>query len=213
MTARALTPTSYLLLALMGLRPWSAYELAEQMKRGLQFIWPRAERAFYYEAKRLAELGLAEVADSPVGDRPRAMYTITPAGRDALAAWLANREPSSTQIESEVLARLFFAEYGRVEDARAATECLRKDAVAALRLVRGRSEIYLDSGGEFPERLHLIAFAGRFIADYALMLLRFADWVDEQCADWTDTRAQGKQDATMRTFRSIVADVDEAIGH
>ena len=204
MSERALTPTSYFLLALMGLRPWSAYELAEQMKRGFQYVWPKAERAFYYEAKRLADEGYARAVDSPVGGRPRALYALTARGEAALGAWLADRDPQPTRIESETLGRLFFAEYGTIDDLRAAADAAAADGREALQVVRERARIYLEEGTEFPGRLHLIALAGRFIADYGAMLAEYAEWVREVTADWEDTSPDGKTDQALAIFHSLL---------
>ena len=54
-----LTPTSFAMLGLLAIQPWTTYELAKQMQRSVHFFWPRAERKLYDEPKRLAALGLA----------------------------------------------------------------------------------------------------------------------------------------------------------
>jgi DNA-binding PadR family transcriptional regulator len=203
MDEHELSTNSHFLLALLGLGAWSAYELAEQMKRGFQYIWPRAERAFYYEAKRLAEHGFARAVDSPVGGRPRVMYTITPKGLDALTRWLADREPEPTRLESEVLGRLFFSEYGTIDDLRAAAAAVVADGAAVLEVVQRRSRVYLGQGTEFPQRFHMIAIAGRFLADYGLMLTRYGSWVLDLTAEWRDTGADGKTAAALEIFAGI----------
>src|SRR5579859_4815012 len=106
---KPLTTTSYALLAHLAVQPWSAYELATQMGRGMDLVWPRAESAIYEEPKNLVAHGLARVSNRPAGKRTRAVYSITPAGRRALAAWFRT-EPSAPQFESEALLRVFFGE-------------------------------------------------------------------------------------------------------
>ncbi len=209
---KPLTTTSYFLLALLGLGPWSAYELAEQMKRGLQYVWPRAERAFYYEAKRLAEGGYAVAVKDAVGDRPRSVYTITDKGRDALRAWLADRGPAPTRIESEVLGRLFFAEYGTIDDLRAMAEAVERDGREVLQVVRDRARVYLESGTEFPQRLHMIAVAGQFLLAYGTMLVEYARWVQAVTADWDDTQAEGKSAFALGVFADIWRRAGELLG-
>ena len=49
----ALTTTSYAVLALLALRPWTTYQLAKQMERSLGWIWPRAVSRLYEEPKKL----------------------------------------------------------------------------------------------------------------------------------------------------------------
>ena len=48
---RPLTTTSYAILGLLSLRPWTTYELAQQMQRALGQFWPRAESKLYEEPK------------------------------------------------------------------------------------------------------------------------------------------------------------------
>ena len=43
----ALTSTSYAILGLLAVKPWTTYELAQQMDRALGRFWPRAESRLY----------------------------------------------------------------------------------------------------------------------------------------------------------------------
>ena len=83
---KELTTTSYALLGLLALKPWTTYELAQQMDRSLRNFWPRAQSKLYEEPKNLVEHGLAASEKQQVGRRPRTVYSITPGGRDALRA-------------------------------------------------------------------------------------------------------------------------------
>ena len=80
-----LTTTSYAILGLLAIQPWTTYELAVQMERTLNRIWPRARSRLYEEPKKLVQHGLATARKDKVGKRPRTIYTITPQGRTALA--------------------------------------------------------------------------------------------------------------------------------
>src|SRR4051795_2587089 len=86
--ASELTTTSYAILGLLALKPWTTYELAQQMGRALGQFWPRAESKLYEEPKKLVALGLARASAETVGRRPRTVYSITPKGRRALRAWV-----------------------------------------------------------------------------------------------------------------------------
>src|SRR4051795_4778466 len=108
---RALTPTSYAVLGLLAIRPWTTYELATQLDRTLSRFWPRARSKLYEEPKKLVEHGLAAAARGANGRRPRTVYTITQAGRTALAGWLAT-ESSVPVFESEHILKVFYAEQG-----------------------------------------------------------------------------------------------------
>ncbi len=79
------TTTSYALLGLLHVRPWTTYELAKQVQRSLRWFWPRAERKLYDEPKALVADGLATAAKEFTGQRSRTVYRITDDGRAALA--------------------------------------------------------------------------------------------------------------------------------
>src|SRR3954464_8690260 len=95
-SGRSLTTTSYAILGLLAIQPWSTYELTRQMDRSLGRFWPRARSKLYEEPKKLVAAGLAVASDERVGRRPRTVYSITPAGRAALAEWL--RTPGSGPV-------------------------------------------------------------------------------------------------------------------
>src|ERR1700742_3662198 len=87
----SLTSTSFALLALLGLRDWSTYELARQLPRSVGLVWPRAEARLYAEAKKRPPPGPPVTRAEPTGRRPRTVYAITDDGRAAVADWLAQK--------------------------------------------------------------------------------------------------------------------------
>ena len=98
MARGSLTTTSYAILGLLAVKPWSTYELTQQMERSLGHMWPRAASKLYEEPKKLVDHGLARATQDRVGQRPRTVYSITDKGRRALAAWL--REPGEGPCSS-----------------------------------------------------------------------------------------------------------------
>ncbi|MDQ4067889.1 MAG: PadR family transcriptional regulator [Actinomycetota bacterium] len=180
-----LTTSSYAILGLLALRPWTTYELAKQMAVSLRNFWPRAESKLYEEPKKLVAHGLAEVRTEAVGRRPRSVYSITPAGREALRAWLD--EPGApASLEFEALVKVFFAEQGTkaqlVENLRRIADDQRRrvavDAEWARRYLEGRSA--------FPERVAVLSLVGRLQADFNDMVLRWAEWALGAIEDWPD---------------------------
>jgi DNA-binding PadR family transcriptional regulator len=67
---KPLTTTSYAILGLLAIKPWTTYELAKQMEGSLRNFWPRAERKLYEEPRKLVAHQLATVQHGTVGKRP-----------------------------------------------------------------------------------------------------------------------------------------------
>lgn len=178
-----LTPTSFALLGLLAVRPWTTYELAHQAKRSLRFFFPRAERHLYTEAKRLADDGLARADVAFTGKRRSTTYAITPAGRKALRAWLRT-EPAPPVLEAEVLVRAFFADAGRRADLRAALAAAREQAVDTQHELATMAQAWLDGEAPFPERAPVGALTMRFVADFHRLLESWAEWADAEVATW-----------------------------
>ena len=139
---RALTPTSYAILGLLAVKPWTTYELATQMDRTLSRFWPRARSKLYEEPKKLVAQGLASAAAEPHGRRPRTVYSIT-ARRAAGAGRLAGRRRARAPVfESEHVLKVFYAENGTTADLLATLADLRTWVHGADRAQRrGRLEL------------------------------------------------------------------------
>jgi PadR family transcriptional regulator, regulatory protein AphA len=200
---RQLTTTSYAILGLLGIRPWSTYELTKQMQRSLHHIWPRAESNVYAEPKRLVEAGLARAEAQKIGQRPRTLYTITRKGRKTLERWLQT-ESAPTRVESETLVKVLFANYGTKEDLLANLEAVAAEAAAVKELWRVVASEYDRGTDEFPERVHVNALIFRWIWEHAEMNARWADWAIEQVEKWPDTGEPADVEAALEVFRSAL---------
>ena len=179
--------TSFAILGLLGLQPWTAYDLVTQARRSLHYFWPRSEAHLYAELKRLVERGHAH-ADVVEGRRRQATrYTITQEGRAALEEWLAT-EPAPPTIEIEALLRVLFADHGSLQELRAALRATAQQT-SVLRiglLVLG--EEALSTGGPFPERLHLVERVGALYGEFLLLLQRWCEETLVEIETWPDTR-------------------------
>src|SRR4051794_22213816 len=152
---KKLTTTSYAILGLLALRRWSAYELLQQMQRNVGAFWPRAERGIYDEPKNLVAHGFASAVDERNGRRSRTVYAITPAGRRAYQAWLAEESPPP-QFESEAVLRIAFAEHGTKQAALDTLAALRAQAEERRRFTTEIARSYVEGRGPYPDRIHTI---------------------------------------------------------
>jgi DNA-binding PadR family transcriptional regulator len=170
------TPATYGLLGMLATRPCTGYELTQQVRRSLRFVWPTSEGHLYREQKKLVALGWARVTEEPAGRRTRQRYTITPAGRRALRSWLTT-EPEEPHLQVEGVLRAFYADSAGPAELAASMTSTADSARAMLAELLGFVEEYLAEGGplemlegtspsgEFhgremhPERLHSVALA------------------------------------------------------
>jgi DNA-binding PadR family transcriptional regulator len=181
-------------LGLLSIKPWSSYELTQQMDRSLGRIWPRAVSKLYEEPKKLVNHGFARAATEQSGQRIRTVYTITAKGRRALAAWL--EEPGDGPvIEFEQLLKVFFAENGTrtatLNSLRAAEEWAEARCAESLAV----GETYLKGGGPFPQRLPELQLTSRFITDFYLLVLEWARWASSVVEEWPQDPRQAQYDA------------------
>ena len=193
MSTPSLTTTSYAVLGLLAIKPWSSYELTQQMDRSLGRVWPRATSKIYEEPKKLVAHGLASPSTTRNGRRARTVYTITEAGRRALRDWLA--QPSAGPVlESEHLLKTFFADQGSKADLLATLSGVSEWARArcAESLAIGRQ--YSEGNGPFPERMAVLQLTSRFLTDFYILLDEWAAWAAGVAAGWPDEPGEARHD-------------------
>lgn len=200
---RALTTTSFALLGLLSIQPWSAYELTQQMQRSLRFHWPRAQARVYMEAPNLVAHGLATAQTQRRGRRARTVYSISDRGRQALRQWLA-QSSSAPRFEAEALVRSIFAENGTKADLLRTLGELADQAEASYSQLLRQGADYLTTGGPFPARLHLIALNGRFLLAFTQLLHDWAKEAAAEVATWSDTGTLPPSTDPIAIFRQVL---------
>jgi len=191
-----LTSTSFAILGLLAVKPWTTHELVQQVDRSLRRMWPRAQSKLYEEPKKLVANGYAKAADDPVGRRRRTRYTITPKGRRALAAWL--RIPGDGPVlEFEQLVKISFADSGSKADIEANLAAVRAWVVEQNEENLATARAYLEGRGGFPERAALNQLAGQFLTDFYVMIARWVDWASSHIEDWPDDVREAPYDVAV----------------
>jgi len=184
-TGTNMTTTSYAILGLLAIKPWTTYELIQQVDRSLRRIWPRAQSKLYEEPKKLVARGFARASEEQVGKRRRTRYTITARGRRALAVWLDD-PGAGPVLEFEQLLKIHFADSGT-------KETILANLAATLEWVQEQNEenlatgrAYLEGGGAFPQRSALNMLGGRFHTDFYAMVAHWAEWATGVVETWPD---------------------------
>jgi PadR family transcriptional regulator, regulatory protein AphA len=201
-TPPRLTTTSYAILGLLAIKPWTTYELTQQMQRSMSRFWPRAESKLYEEPKKLVAHGYATAVVENVGRRQRTVYTVTPEGRRQLAEWLA-QPGAGPALEFEQMLKVFFAEHGTKGDLLATIADIQAWAERRAAEDADIAAHYLSGSGRFPARTPQLVLVGRYSADLAEMTARWAVWAREQVEGWPDSPGPATPD--WQTLREIAA--------
>jgi DNA-binding PadR family transcriptional regulator len=211
-SAPTLTTTSYAVLGLLAVKPWTTHELVQQVDRSLRRIWPRATSKLYEEPKKLVAHGYARASDDSVGRRRRTRYTITAAGRRALAAWLS-QPGDGPLLECEQLVKIHFADSGTKADLVANLEATRAWVLEQNDGNLAAARAYVDGRGSFPERAALNQLPGRFLTDFYVMVARWVAWASEVVDAWPDdvTRAPFDQTGAEEAVR-LAESIPELLG-
>lgn len=181
----SLTTTSYAILGLLAVKPWTTYELAQQMRRALGQFWPRAESKLYEEPKKLVAHGFARATKRTTGKRPRTVYSITTRGRRAMADWVP-QPGAGPVLEFEALVKLFYAEHGTKQDILATLDRVRSWSDDRHDNSAGIARAYLNGEGAFPERLPWLVLCGQFLEEFDIMVDRWTEWAASVVATWPD---------------------------
>jgi len=202
MASRSLTTTSYAILGVLAFRPWSAYDLTGYMRTSaVRRVWPRTESRLYAEPKNLVAHGLAEATKEYTGKRSRTIYSITEAGRSALADWLSESS-ARPETEDEAMLRILLCDHGTHEQLMATIRGAMEDLLRRMDAVSGIAE-RIDRGEPLlPGRLQVTALASmnaiRGLRQRYDFLTAAEAWVQE----WDDTALD---DAKAARAREVLA--------
>jgi DNA-binding PadR family transcriptional regulator len=193
-SAAPMTTTSYAILGLLAVKPWTTHELVQQVDRSLRRIWPRAQSKLYEEPKKLVAHGYARASDDSVGRRRRTRYTITAKGRRALAAWLS-QPGDGPVLECEQLVKIHFADGGTKADVLANLDATRAWVLDQNEENLVTARAYLEGRGAFPQRAALNQVPGRFLTEFYVTVARWVHWATELVEGWPDDVTRAPFDA------------------
>jgi PadR family transcriptional regulator AphA len=117
--------TSYVILGMLRKGPKSGYEIKAKADISTRFFWAISYGQIYPELKRLEEAGLIEGEADPGSGRQRRVFSITPAGEDALRAWLTGPGELQSELRHEGVLRFFFSDSLSHEERLALIQAMR----------------------------------------------------------------------------------------
>lgn len=208
MSSPRLTTTSFAILGLLAIKPWSTYEITKLMRRALLAVWPRAESNLYREPQRLVQVGLATAERVDVGRRRRTEYAITPAGRRALETWLAT-PASPTTLESEGALKVLFGNNTSLDVLEQRLTDFAEEAEASDEPWRAIAKDYLAGEGDFPERIHVNVLYWVLLDRWARLRADWAHWAATIVATWPDTSGPADRRASLALLEAALGDEPE----
>ena len=200
-----MTTSSFAVLALLDLKPWTGYELTHQAQRSLRYAWPKSERLLYSEPKKLVELGFATTHQEDSGNRTRNVYEITEEGRAALEEWTSTRT-QPPRLEIEAMLRLLFADHGSREDVLGALDEFEGDIGEHHQAIVELMASYLDGGHPFPERTHLSVLFATFQIEIFKAIEQWIEFARGEIDHWPSTEGLGMTERTEVLTRLLAED-------
>lgn len=117
-----LTDSAYAVLVLIALRgPSTGYDVKRSLVRLAGEYWAVPHTQVYRECSRLAGAGLLQEDEEATGRRRR-RYALTPAGREAVDAWVREPTDQTMAIRDVASLKLSAAELSTAADVRALAE-------------------------------------------------------------------------------------------
>jgi PadR family transcriptional regulator, phenolic acid-responsive transcriptional regulator len=100
----------YILLGFLNYQPMTGYELKQTIDQSTAHFWHAYHSQIYTSLRQMEAEGLVTSEMKREEGRPeQRIYTITPAGQQALKAWLDQTMTEASPIKEELLVRLFFS--------------------------------------------------------------------------------------------------------
>lgn len=174
---------SYIALGVTARRgPTTSYDLKRYVAESVGYFWPIPHAQLYAEPQRLEDLGLLRSHSEP-GGRRRRFFEITDAGREALAAWLADPSTDSPELRDTGLLKLHFGALATPGDVRALGEHQREVRQERLERFLAFEQQYDGRPGQEHQLVTL-----RLGQAYERMFVAFWEQVAESAEDLADGR-------------------------
>lgn len=175
--------TQWVILGLLSHEPLSGYDIRQRIDEAIGFFWRESYGQIYPVLARLRRRGLVRRSAAARGKRRRQTYAITPAGRDALAAWLRD-PPEPESVRNELLLKTFFSAALPTRVLRTHVEAFlaRQRALAAY-FARGAGEVETVKPARKRRAWALTVRAGQ------LSVAARIQWAEEALAALTDRRS------------------------
>ncbi|MFT4086100.1 MAG: PadR family transcriptional regulator [Gordonia sp. (in: high G+C Gram-positive bacteria)] len=170
------------ILVSLAERPGTGYEIGQQFQRSIGYFWSATHQQIYRTLKKLDDDGLVTYEEIPQDGRPdKKVYTLSDAGRAALADWVVSPTPL-VPLRSDLGVKIRAAEFGDLAVILGEMKAHRDEAQQLLSLYQSFEADY------YPEPDTL---TGRKLHQY--LVLRGGVRVTQADVDWADETIAGLQ--------------------
>ncbi len=171
----------YVILDLLKDKPSHGYEVIRALEERSRGFYSPSPGSVYPTLQLLEDLGYVSATQRD----GKKVYEITDEGRQALRCWLA--EPGRAPVvEFEGLVKVLFAEQAGKEELLATLGSIRTEAERTRHHHAELAADLAETGGPFPERLHLNALVFAFMWEQSEALLRWVGRAEQEVARWSD---------------------------
>jgi DNA-binding PadR family transcriptional regulator len=143
--------TSYVVLGAIRLGARTGYDVKALCDGATRFFWATSYSQIYPELRRLEDAGLVHGEASADGGRKRREFSLTPAGEEALHAWLTSGGDLHFEFRHEGVLRLFFSDALDQDEQLALLDTIRREherARAELERIRPKAEARVAGSGD-----------------------------------------------------------------
>jgi PadR family transcriptional regulator, regulatory protein AphA len=138
------------LLGLLAIEPMSGYDLGLTIRASVGHFWNESYGQIYPNLKKLADGGFVTCRTERQKHKPdRRTYSITKAGRERLARWLAV-PPQPEVPRNELLLKLFFGEQVPAEILIGYVQRMAEERTAILQLLQRAEREEIDKNQRYP---------------------------------------------------------------
>jgi len=171
MTEHPKTTTAEALLGMLSMGPMTGYEIRQRINLSIGNFWNESFGQIYPALNKLAKQGLVQA--EAAGKAGRKVYSLTPAGRERLEAWL--QVMSLPRVpRNEMLLKVFFGANGQPNGVRRQVQATREQYVQNLHRYT-----------TFEPELRKMR-AGHAGLPYYLMALRYGIAEAKAVIEWAD---------------------------
>jgi DNA-binding PadR family transcriptional regulator len=162
------------LLDLLAAEPRSGYDLSRYFEVSMGNVWPAQHSQIYPELAKLMAEGL--IAQTGAGPRGRKLYRTTPAGVEALRAWMRDTEPDYS-VRFEALLRIFCLWVLPTDEAIAHLERDRAEYVRHLELIE---KVVANRDWDADQLARSSRLSIEFGRRFYITLIEWIDWAADQ---------------------------------